>query len=86
MFCKYLILNSFLMAWCRYAPVDPVPPLPSLPAVSLIYTTWKAFGLITSAWKEGVGNNDSNIVEKIIKVLIILANIQYVFTLRQILS
>ena len=45
-------------------------------AVSLIYITPKFLGFVTSAWKEAVGNTYSNTVEKMIKVLIIVANIR----------
>ena len=45
-------------------------------AVSLIYITPKFLGFVTSAWKEAVGNTYSNTVEKMIKVLIIVASIQ----------
>lgn len=45
-------------------------------AVSLIYITPKFLGFVTSAWKEAVGNTYSNTVEKMIKVLIIVASIR----------
>ena len=45
-------------------------------AVSLIYITPKLLGFVTSAWKKAVGNTYSNTAEKMIKVLIIVANIR----------